>query len=141
MTDTIFRTKNEPQEEPQNRPTVEIDKQQISQVDLEPPYTDYPNIKNHPYLVDYYQLGDMWNDPRGGFSKEVEAIDSYLQHKIQVGEIDNSIGAVKETIKQMEKVNGINKTERITMKMEILAAYAKFLLDADKIRYSGARYG
>jgi hypothetical protein len=42
---------------------VEISKPQADVHDtaIEPPFTDYEKVHNHPFSVDYFDLGSMWN--------------------------------------------------------------------------------
>ena len=76
----------------------------------------------------------------GGFPKEISTIESYLQHKIQSGELPNSQSAVKQEINKMLKMTNVNKEERSLVKVETLAAYVKFLMKTEDIRYNLRRY-
>jgi hypothetical protein len=106
-------------------------------VEVEPPYLDYTKVHNHPYLVDHLQLGDRWEE---GFSSEVGLVESYIKGRIENGDIPNSLTAVKEEIKKLEKINNISKEERPVMKAGILSAYVKFLMEADKVKYNIRKY-
>ena len=77
----------------------------------------------------------------GGFGKEIETIDSYLESQIKYGKIDNSVEAVKEALKKIEKMCGADKTERVTMRIEKIAAYAEFLNKTMDIDYNNYKYG
>jgi hypothetical protein len=107
---------------------------------IEVPYTDYMDTTGHPYIVDHFSLGDSWDDPTGGFSKEVSTIEAYVQSKIKSGEVANSITAIKGVIKDMEKFNNLNKEERAVVKIEVLANYAEFMLKNEKTRSNVRRY-
>lgn len=108
---------------------------------VEVPYTSYSTEKNHPFTVDYFELGDTWNRPEGGFPNEISLLEDYLSEQISSGEIANSVSSVKERLKQMEKVNNLNKEERTLVKVETLAAYVKFLMEKDNIKKQIRHYG
>lgn len=104
---------------------------------VEVPFTDYEQEYNHPLAVDYFELGDNWED---GYSDEVGTIDMYLKKQVEKGELPNSIKAIKAEIKELEKINNLKKEERAVIKVGILAAYAKFLMEADGIKYKVRKY-
>ena len=106
-------------------------------VNVEPPYLDYTKVHSHPFLVDHLQLGDRWEER---FSSEVGLVENYLQRQIENGELSNSLTAVKNEIKRLEKINNISKEERPVMKAGILSAYVKFLMEADKVKYNIRKY-
>lgn len=108
---------------------------------VSPPFKDYVSQYNHPYTVDYFGLGDTWEQKEGGFGKEVSIIESFIESEIDKGEIPNNIEAVKDVLKKLEKMTGIDKNERPLMKIETLAAYVEFLMKCDKIKFNIKRYG
>lgn len=108
--DGIYRSKTDAPTEPEKVPQPTNASQPGANVEV--PYTSYSSEKNHPFTVDYFGLGDTWNSYEGGFPKEISLLEDYLSEQISSGEIANSIGAVKERLKQMEKVNNIGKEER-----------------------------
>jgi hypothetical protein len=132
-----------PSEEPiENNGKIETPSRgnEVSVDAVEVPYTDYKNQYNHPYTVDYFKLGDRWQDPVGGFEKEVFLIENYIDNKIQGGEIANSVQAIKDMIKKMEKFNNIDKEERVIIKIETLAHYVEFLMKNEQTRRNLRRY-
>lgn len=135
MVDTVFRSKQS-DVKVETKPIVDT-KQAKPIVNIEPPYLDYTKVHSHPYLVDHLQLGDRWEE---GFSSEVGLVESYLQSKIENGDIPNSLTAVKNEVKRLEKLNNISKEERPVMKAGILSAYVKFLMEADKVKYNVKKY-
>ena len=90
---------------------------------VSPPFKDYSVEHNHPYTVDYFGLGDTWEQKEGGFGKEVSTIEAFIESEIDKGEIPNNTDAVKEALKKLEKMTGVDKNERPLMKIETLAAY------------------
>lgn len=135
MIDTVFRTKQS-EEKVETKPLVDT-KQAKPIVNVEPPYLDYTKVHSHPFLVDHLQLGDRWEET---FGSEVGLVENYLQRQIENGELSNSLTAVKNEIKRLEKINNISKEERPVMKAGILSAYVKFLMEADKVRYNVRKY-
>ena len=133
MADTVFRTKIE-STKVEEKPQV-TSQQAKPVVDVEPPYLDYTKVNTKPFVADYFQLGDIWDDPLGGFPKEVSTIENYFQHKIQTGEIANSQSAVKNEIKKILKMNNLSQEERPLVKIETLAAYIQFLMKTEDIKY------
>lgn len=111
-----------------------------SETHEEVPYLDYENANSYPYLVDYFELGDTWNDPQGGFPQEIQKIKEYVGEKIESGELANSVSAVKTLLKGMEKVNNLTKEERAVVKVEVLANYVDFLLKNEDVKRNLRRY-
>jgi hypothetical protein len=140
MADSVFRSKTiEPEHEEQ--PTIiNGDTTRTSETD-EVQFTDYLQQHKHPFLVDHFQLGDTWADKYGGFKEEIDTIEGYFRERIEQGQMDNSLEAVKEKFKEIYKLCKIDKTERTTMQMEKLAAYIKFLKDTQNIEDSYIKYG
>lgn len=133
---TKFRTATEPVAQqapaaPQAKPTTH----QATEVEV--PFTSYEEMNGKPYLVNHYQLGDDWNDSYG---EEADVLNTYLSEKIRKGELADSIPAVKEEIKSLERVNGIKKEERTVIRVGVLAAYARFLLEMDGIKQKVRKY-
>lgn len=134
---TVFRTK---QEEPQ-APTTEAKVPNSGTITTEEvPYLDYAVEHHHPFTVDYFKLGEMWNDPMGGFTKEVGTIENYLREQIETGQIENSVPAIKQIFKNMEKMTNIKAEERTVMKISLLAAHVEFLMKADRLKSNLRRY-
>lgn len=105
------------------------------------PFMDYSREKGHPFTVDYFHLGDTWEQAEGGFGKEVSKIESFLEDQVDKGALPNNVEAIKEAIKKMEKFVGIDKNERDLMKVEKIAAYVEFLMKCDNIKFNVKRYG
>lgn len=139
--DTVFRTKSE---STINQPVVDkasTEPHVASQAHVEPPFMDYKMEFNHPYTVDHYELGQYWEDPEGGFTEEVSLIESYLQGQVERGEIANSVSAVKDRLKEIEKVTNMTKEERKVLKVATVASYVKFLMETDDVKSSLRKYG
>lgn len=141
MTDTTFRTAVEPTKSESEVLPGGKTPNTIQSITEEVPYMDYKREHNHPFTVDYFKLGDKWNDPNGGFPKEIALIEEYAQGKIDSGEIANSVNAVKDILKGIEKMTNVKKEERQIVKIETIAAYIKFLKETDDIKFNISHYG
>jgi len=120
-----FREKVEPAVEPEAKGTTPT---QASVSKVEVPYLDYEQENGKPYLVEIFELGEHWADRVGGFNEEIQAIEDYLREQVTSREIDNSLKGVKNRIKEIEKVVGVDKEDRAVIKLEVMAEYVKFLM-------------
>ena len=108
---------------------------------IEVPFTDYSREHGKPFTVDLFSLGENWTDGIGGFQKEVGSIENYLMEQIENREIDNNLSAIKRRIKEIEKITGVDKEDRTTVKLEVIAEYMKFLSKKSDIHKNITRYG
>jgi hypothetical protein len=120
---------------------VEISKPQADVHDtaIEPPFTDYEKVHNHPFSVDYFDLGSMWNKDEA-YTSEVSTIEGYLRHCIDQGQA-NTKESAKATVKKLEKIIGIKNTDRTVVRVGRLAAYIKFLNESDSVLSKVQKYG
>jgi hypothetical protein len=144
MDGIVFRTKapEVTNEQKEAALPVRSDKQSDGvEIKEEVPFTDYQKQHLHPFLVDHFDLGDSWQDKYGGFKDEINTIEGYFRERIEQGQMDNSLEAVKTKFKDIYKLCKIDKTERTTMQIEKLAAYIKFLKETDDIKLNHYKYG
>ena len=132
MADTVFRYQQA------QTPTKEVslikgDTKSTHDTVIEPPFTDYEKVHNHPFTVDYFELGNMWNQD-GIYNKEVNTIEKYLKNCINKGHV-NDLNVVKDTMKKLEKTAGVEETDRTIVRVGKLATYVTFLLKTDNIKY------
>lgn len=140
-TDTVFRKPVVQVEEMINSVPEARDKT-IGQSDsVEVPYTDYQKVNGKPYIVDHFQLGNTWDDPDGGFEPEIMIIENYLKEKIRNGELANTKLAVKNELKQLERMNNLKNEERVVIKLGTLASFIKFLNETKQLNYNYKKYG
>jgi len=107
---------------------------------IEPPFTDYEKVHNHPYLVDHFELGDTWRDKLGGYEKEVVLVEDYFKDKIDKGFIKNDIQSVKEEMKRIYKLGGIKDIERSSMQIEKLSAFIEYQNKLDGVNRNYTKY-
>jgi hypothetical protein len=141
MSDGVFRSKSQSVEESQPITSFEVgDGTSVKNITEEPPYTDYEKVHNHPFTVDYFKLGDTWEDKLGGFKKEIDTIEGYFRERIEHGEIQNDIKAIKTHLDKIYKLSNIDKTERVTMQIEKLTAYIEYLQKLEKSELNHYKY-
>jgi hypothetical protein len=100
-------------------------------VDVEEPFTAYKGNRPQMMVVDYFELGDKWNDAIGGYPREVEAISDYLTNKVKSGELADDQKVIKEKLEAMLKVNNLSKEPRASVRIPVLASYVKFLSETE----------
>jgi len=141
MSETVFKGKAEPTSTSKDTAVGKDPSRGEEGTAVEVPYLDYEQEHNHPHSVDYFNVGDTWEDPYGGFPEEISLIEEYLQKQIEKGEIANSVSAVKTELKRIEKINNLTSEERPVVKVGVLSAYTKFLMETSKIKFNSGRYG
>ena len=123
---------------------IKVSDAHVSNVEVEPPFTSYETDKGKPFLVDHYELGSLWNETdmySQGYKPEVESINTYLNYLIDKGELNNSLPAVREKLKSIEKMVNVGKEERTAVRVGKVAAYVDFLIKTDNIKKDAAKYG
>lgn len=140
-TSTTFKTQTDAVPETQETLPSGDKGQETGVVEIEVPYLDYGDSKGKPYTAEYFSLGDRWADTDGGFPEEIGKIESYIERKIKSGEIANSIDAVKNMLKGLEKVNNLAKEERPVVKIEVLTNYIDFISKNAEVFKNIQRYG
>lgn len=134
----IFREKttSEPTSGEITPVAAKSDSQEAVVNDIEVPYLDYKNVHGHPLTVDYFELGDKWNEV---FAGEVGTLEAYFNGKIHEGVLANDVQTIKKEIKEMEKILDIRSEIRPALRIGILAAHAKFLMETDNLKSSMRR--
>jgi hypothetical protein len=123
-TTEAFRVASEP-ETSQPLPETNPDQPVSSFEKADGVFIGYVADNGVPLIVDLYGLKDTFQADPEAFS-EVQDINRYLEDLVTSGQLDNSLDAVKAKIKQLEKMSGVDETERVNMKLTRLAEYAKF---------------
>lgn len=141
MNDPVFRGKQEPSTDiHEDKPMAKSSGDPVGDLKVEPPYTDYETAHHFPFIVDYYELGQYWNMD-DAYTKEVDTIENYLRGRIGRGEVSNSLEAIKEVIKGIEKTAGVLKTDPTVVRVGKVAAYTKFLSEVDGLNTNARKYG
>ena len=145
MSDTVFRTKAEPPQ-PATAEAKEPTDTMVPRgtTEVEPPYTDYESQKGKPFAIDYYEMGEAWNrfdSKADNYVPEARTIDTYMNHMIEKGEVNNTTESVTNELKRIEKLVNVKPDARKSMRMELVAEYMKFLLKSEGIRVRSGKMG
>ena len=135
MADVTFRTSTPSTPAPESpRQTAPSDpKSTVPDTDVPVPYLDYKTTHHKPYTVEYFELGNMWDDKDGGFESEINIIEDYMFHLIGHEKLGNSTEAVNEKMKSIERQAGIKKFETTTTRIAKIAAFTKFLNETEDL--------
>ena len=144
MSDPTYRVANPTKSQPEPTAQAPDKVATTNEVETEPPFTSYEADKGKPYLVDHYELGSLWNEAdmySDGYKGEVETINKYLDQQIGRGEINNTLDSVKTELKRIEKMINVKKDARTAVKVGLVTAHVKFLLETDDIKKTAGKYG
>lgn len=146
MSSTIFRSGvAEPSPQPETPQAPKETAIPVLESSVEAPFTDYEKTTGKPFVLEHYGLGTLVN--RGdiydssAFSSEVQNINSYLNHQIEKGEVSNTVDGVKNELKRIEKLINVKSDARASMRIQLVAEYAAFLLKSEGIKRASFKYG
>lgn len=129
--DAIFRTKVKPisQSEP-----VDVAKKMANTdtTKVEVPFLNYEMEHGHPFIVDYYDLGEFWNKDKV-YTLEVGEIEDFLHHKVKKKEITNSLDSLKGYMKELELTVGVKSYDPILTKISKVLEYVQEMSRGDTI--------
>lgn len=117
----------------------------VLESNVKAPFTDYEKTTGKPFVLEHYGLGTLVN--RGDiydssvFTSEVENINSYINHQIEKGEVSNTVDGVKNELKRIEKLINVKPDARASMRIQLVAEYAAFLLKSEGIKRASFKYG
>lgn len=135
---TPFRVAQEP-ETVQQAPEAQKDKTSTQLGTADGLFIGYEMDNGVPYMVDYLGIRDTYKQDPEAYS-EINSISEYLNELVTTGQLDNSTSAVKEKLKQLEKLSGVDKTERVTMKLTRLAEYANFENKINEAKHNSSKW-
>lgn len=138
---TPFRSAQEPDTTPQaESPEPNKDQPIQSTEKVDGVFVGYQEDHGHPYVAQYFDIVDTYNSDPEAYG-EVETITDYLTQLIQEGELENSTEAVDKKIAAIEKLAGVDESERTVMKLVRLAEYCKFMNNVSTAKQDIKRYG
>lgn len=123
-TASVFRTKESP-ETSQPLPKTNPNQPIGGESKAEGLFIGYETDNDTPFVADYYGIGDTYKGDSEAYP-EVAEITEYINSLIRAGDLDNSLTAVRTKLKSLEKLAGVDSTERVNMKLIRLAEFAKF---------------
>lgn len=141
QTNSTYRTAL-PTQEASTTPSPENQTTDVTQVPttVEAPLSEYESKHGKPYAVDYFDLGRYW-DTGDVYTKEVGSISTYINHLVNIGEINNTVEAAQNKLKRIEKMINVDPEDRKASRVGRVAAYVEFLIKADNIKKDSAKYG
>lgn len=116
----------------------------VPETKTEYPYSEYEGQKHRPYVVDYFDLGELWEmgeEYSSPWSNEVEVINKHLKGQIAKGEVNDTVESVKNELKRIEKLVNVKVDARSSARMALVAEYIKFLDRTKEIKRDAAKYG
>lgn len=143
ITNSVFREAVVPvAEAPEAKP---LDKQEsqpiVHQGKAKGVFVGYEHDYGRPFVADYYDIGNLYNSEPDTYHDEVDTISQHIRDLIDGGELDNSLDAASLKLRQLEKLSGVDKTERTVMKLIRLAEYCKFMNNINKAKRDISKYG
>lgn len=93
-----------------------------------------------PFSAKHYGLSQIWNDPDAGFTEDIDTIESYFRDQVFDGAMSKKDDLMAEMLKKIEHEAGVDKHERVAVKVAQVAAYMKFLKQQRQIQRDKARY-
>lgn len=140
---SVFRSAQTPTEAAEQAPTPEpnADQPVTSYAKADGLYVGYENDHGVPYVANFYGIGNLYNQEPDTYHEEIDAIGKHIEQLIGDGELSNSLEAVDLKLKQLEKLAGVDKTERTVMKLIRLAEYCKFMNNVNNAKRNMSKYG
>lgn len=123
-TNSVFRTK-ETTEEAKPLPKTDRNQPIGTEAKGDGLFVGYEVDNDTPFVADYYNISDTYKGDSESYP-EVAEITEYINSLIRLGELDNSLTAVRTKLKSLEKLASVDATERVNMKLIRLAEFAKF---------------
>lgn len=126
---------------PEQEKTVEVkqDRTSTQQGTADGLFVGYEMDNGVPYLVDYFGIKDTYKQDPEAYN-EIDAVTQYLNELVTTGKLENSTKAVREKLKQLEKLSGVESTERVTMKLTRLNEYANFENKINEAKNNSAKW-
>lgn len=91
----------------------------------------YEDSVGHPYVAQYYEITNIWKEPKGGFESEVRTIESYIKDMVSDDRMDNSTEAADKWLRDLERKADVDKTESTATKLIRMAAYIRMQRDIE----------
>lgn len=106
-------------------PTAAIDPSHVSDTHEASLFATYEADQKRPFMADYFEVPQVW-DKEPGMSRDIKEIEGYIRQQVSDKKIDNSIKAVKEFVKELERKAGLSRYESTPQRIVKLLAYLDF---------------
>lgn len=97
-------------------------------------YATYELDHSKPYLAEYFGINELWNNPDLSYKDELNHIDTYLKGEISDKTLANTTEAVKQRVTKLEKLAGIDQSASPALRVQQLAAFAKYMRQLSDIK-------
>ena len=115
-------------------PQPEGKKVTTAKADVEVPFTEYMYSKHRPLTADYFEAPLMWDE--SVMVDDITAVEEYLKGLVIKGELENTIKAAKDKLKNLEKMANIDKLESKANRTVKLAEFVKYLQKLEERKYA-----
>jgi hypothetical protein len=142
MTDVVFRQGGNDtagEEIAETQPVESKEPKTAKDTEVEPAFTLYESAKNKSFIAEYLGLGDDFNQE--AYEKEIDGIEDYFKHKVEVGDMENTTDAVESLLKKAEKELKLEDSERMVVKIQKLLAYFNFKAEVEEVTRNNFKYG
>jgi hypothetical protein len=125
MTDSVFRTAQEPEAEVSTPVNTDAKIESSVKVSVPDLLVSYEEDQGKPYTAKYFDVENMWNkEPT--LKRDIKEIDGYLKELVAKGKLDNSTKAADLYIKELERKAGLSRYESSTNRISKILAYIDF---------------
>jgi hypothetical protein len=124
--DNVFRIQIEtsPDQQEQLPTAKQSPEQSVVHNEADVPYTSYESSHDHPFPVEYFELGEYWNVDKG-YTTEVREIEDFLRTRIKEKKITNSLSAMKEYLKDLELTCNVKGYDPVSTRLAKIREYIK----------------
>jgi hypothetical protein len=92
---------------------------------VEKPYTLYEQSNKLPLTADYFDIKLTWD--QAAMVEDVQTIESYLKNIVSKGDVADDTTKVRQKMKQIEKLAGIDQLESTAQRIIRLSEFVKYL--------------
>lgn len=94
------------------------------------PYSLYQQQNKLPFTADYLDIKLTWD--QASMVDDVGAVEEYIKDRISSGEVGDNVKQVREKLKSLEKLAGIDKIESQAQRIIKLSEFVKYLKSLEK---------
>lgn len=88
-------------------------------------FATYELDQKRPFMADYFEVGNVW-DKEETLGRDLKEIEGYIRTQVEAEKVDNSIKAVKEYVKELERKAGLSRYESTSQRIQKILAYIDF---------------
>lgn len=104
------------------------------------PIALYMDMNGYPYSAEYFEIKDIWDNPKLTYKDDLSHIDEYYKNKVESNKIKDGEDSFKELIKEAEKATN-TKNSPTSVKIAKIAEWMRFMNKMDKIERNAQTYG